>query len=168
MALSITFPLGKFGLWFRFKPILFWPGPIPNSAWFTRQCATLFNSSCTKLDIELAALQALQAPSACRTGAGAIASLPGAVWMPRRGLCLPHLHKSSAAKGRGWCVVLCALSPSALMWGKPLLCLRLRWGLIEHWLPPLQLLLALSCGGVWAFHPLQRGQEEPKQNTLLT
>lgn len=33
--------------------------------------------------------------------------------------------------------------------------------------PPLQLLLALSYRGVWGFHPLQRGQVEPKQKITL-
>lgn len=33
-------------------------------------------------------------------------------------------------------MVPCTLFPSALVGGKPFLCLRLGWGLAEHWLPP--------------------------------
>lgn len=58
------------------KSLLFWPGPIPNSAWLVHPHASLFNPSCTKLDVELAAPQVplgatswVPSPSGAETGA---------------------------------------------------------------------------------------------------
>lgn len=131
----------------------------------------MFNSSCTKLDMELAALQA---------GPPARPLLPVKEGLEPLHPCLELSECPGEVPAFPTCTRVVLVRVEAGVWCPVLSFPQLWWGespssasgLDGVWQnigsPPLQLLLALSYRGVWSFHRLRRGQVEPQEkNTLL-